>query len=87
MNVNINATVLKRASQLLCSNIQQGIHLETTKVRDNGTILEWGLSNGDIIEICTHTDYSTGLPIYPSTCITLMRDDEIIFEEVFFHNQ
>ena len=87
MNVNISATILKRASQLLCNNIQQGNNLETTKIRDNGTILEWGLSNGDVIEVYTHTDYSTGLPTYPSTSISIIRDDEVIFEEVFLHNQ
>jgi len=87
MNINFKAHILKRASAMLCSNIQQGNLLVDTKIRENGNLLEWHLSNGDMIEVYNHTDYSSGLPITPSTSISLYRDDEIIFEEIFIHEK
>ena len=87
MNVNFKAHILKRATTMLCSNIQQGNLLEDTKVREGGNLIEWHLSNGDMIEVYNHTEYSSGLPVTPSTSISLYRDDEIIFEEIFIHEK
>jgi len=83
MNINIQAQVLKIASQMLCKQVTNGNTLVATKVRGHGDILEWHLSNGDMIEIVNNVDYSTGLRITPTTSICLYRDDEIVYEEVF----
>jgi len=87
MNINFKAHILKRATNLLCNNIQQGNLLEDTKIREGGNLIEWHLSNGDMIEVYNHTDYSSGLPITPSTSICLYRDGEIIFEEIIIHEK
>ena len=87
MNVNFKAHILKRATAMLCSNIQQGNLLEGIKIREGGNLIEWHLSNGDMIEVYNHTEYSSGLPITPSTSISLYRDDEIIFEEIIIHEK
>ena len=87
MNINIQAHILKIASQMLCEQITNGNTLVATKVRDYGDILEWHLSNGDLIEVINNKDYSTGLCLTPSTSICLYRDDEIVYEQCFIDPQ
>lgn len=87
MNINIQAHILKIASQMLCEQVTNGNTLVATKVRDNGDILEWHLLNGDMIEIINNKDYSTGLVLTPSTSICLYRDNEIVQEELFINPQ
>ena len=76
MNINIPAAPLQRASQALCRLISNGHSLESTKVRDNGNIIEWHLSNGDLIEIQNIIDYSSGIPETTATNITVYSDGE-----------
>ena len=83
ININIDPTILKRASMLLCKEITNGNNLVATKVRENGNLLEWHLENGDFIEIVNTMDYATGLCLIPSTSICLCRDDEIVWEESY----
>ena len=83
MNINIQAHILKIASQLLCEQVTGGNTLVSTKVRNHGDLVEWHLLNGDMIEIINNTDYSTGLCLTPSTSICMYRDDEIVYEQVF----
>lgn len=85
MNINIQAHILKLASQMLCEQVTNGNTLVATKVRDNGDIVEWHLLNGDMIEIVNNKDYSTGLCLTPSTSICLYRDGEIIHEDLFIN--
>jgi len=85
MNINIQAHILKLASQMLCEQVTNGNTLVATKVRDNGDIVEWHLLNGDMIEIVNNKDYSTGLCLTPSTSICLYRDGEIIQEDLFIN--
>ena len=83
MNINISAHILKRASQILCKQVTNGNTLVRTRVRDNGSIVEWHLSNGDMIEIINNHDYSTGMCLTPTTSICLHRENEIIFEQCY----
>ena len=76
MNINIPAAPLQRASQALCRLISNGHSLESTKVRDNGNIVEWHMSNGDLIEIQNIIDYSSGIPETTATNITVYSDGE-----------
>ena len=76
MNINIPAAPLQRASQALCRLISNGHSLESTKVRDNGNIVEWHMSNGDLIEIQNIIDYSSGIPETTATNITVYCDDK-----------
>jgi hypothetical protein len=76
MNIQIPVAPLQRASQILCRSVTSGHLLESTKVRDNGNIVEWHLSNGDIIEIQNIIDYSTGIPETTATNITIYCDGE-----------
>lgn len=85
MNINIQAHILKIASQMLCEQVTNGNHLVATKIRNNGDLVEWHLSNGDMIEIINNTDHSTGLCLTPSTSICLYRDDEIVHEQCFIN--
>lgn len=87
MNINIQAHILKIASQMLCEQVTNGNTLIATKIRDNGDIVEWHLLNGDMIEIVNNNDYSTGLCLTPSTSICLYRDGEIIQEDLFINPQ
>ena len=87
MNINIKPHILKRATSMLCSNIQQGNLLTDTKIREGGNLIEWHLSNGDMIEVYNHTEYSSGLPVTPSTSICVYRDNEIVFEEIIIHEK
>jgi len=87
MNINIQAHILKIASQMLCEQVTSGNTLVATKIRANGDIVEWHLLNGDMIEIVNNNDYSTGLCLTPSTSICLYRDDEIVHEECFTNPQ
>ena len=83
MNINIQSHILKRASQLLCQQVTNGNTLESTKIRDNGNIIEWHLSNGDTIEIINNVDYASGLAITPSTSICHWVDGDMVFEQCF----
>lgn len=83
MNINIQAHIIKRASQILCKQVNNGNTLVRTAVRNNGSIIEWYLSNGDMIEIVNNHDYSSGLCLTPTTSICLYHDDEIIFEQCY----
>jgi hypothetical protein len=85
MNINIQAHILKIASQMLCEQITNGNTLVATKVRDHGDIVEWHLLNGDMIEIVNNNDYSTGLCITPTTSICLYQDNELTNEQVFIN--
>ena len=76
MNINIPAAPLQRASQVLCRLVSNGHLLESTKVRDNGNIVEWHMSNGDLIEIQNIVDYSSGVPETTATNITIYCDGE-----------
>jgi hypothetical protein len=76
MNINIPAAPLQRASQVLCRLVSNGHLLESTKVRDNGNIVEWHMSNGDLIEIQNIIDYSSGVPETTATNITVYSDGE-----------
>jgi len=87
MNINIQAHILKIASQMLCEQVTNGNTLIATKIRDNGDIVEWHLLNGDMIEIVNNNDYSTGIVLTPSTSICLYRDGEIIQEDLFINPQ
>ena len=83
MNLNIDPTILKTASRLLCEQVTNGNCLVDTKVRDNGNIIEWHLANGDMIEVINNVDYSTGIALTPTTSICHWRDGDIITEECF----
>jgi hypothetical protein len=85
MNINIQAHILKIASQMLCEQVTNGNTLVATKVRDHGDIVEWHLMNGDMIEIINNKDYSTGICITPSTSICLYKDNVITNEQVFIN--
>lgn len=87
MNINIQAHILKIASQMLCEQVTNGNTLVATKVRDNGDILEWHLLNGDMIEIINNKNYETGIVLTPSTSICIYRDNEIVQEELFINPQ
>ena len=41
MNINIQAHIIKRASQILCKQVNSGNTLVRTAVRNNGSIIEW----------------------------------------------
>ena len=87
MNINIQAHILKIASQMLCEQVTNGNTLVATKVREHGDILEWHLLNGDMIEVINNKDYETGIVLTPSTSICLYRDNEIVYEECFVNPQ
>lgn len=83
MNINIQAHILKLASQMLCEQVTNGNTLVATKIRNNGDIVEWHLLNGDMIEIINNTDYSSGLCLTPSTSICMYHDGDMISEQCF----
>lgn len=83
MNINIQASILKLASQMLCEQVTNGNTLVATKIRNNGDIVEWHLLNGDTIEITNNVDYATGLAITPSTSICHWSDGKLLRETCY----
>lgn len=87
MNINIQAHILKLASQMLCEQVTSGNTLVATKVRGNGDIVEWHLLNGDTIEIINNVDYATGLAISASTSICHWSDGNLIRETCYVNRE
>jgi len=88
MNIQISPVALKTASALVECELYKGQRLVSSKIRDDGNLVEWHLDNGGVIECVRRRDYSTGIPVVLDTMVrryeeTNSTEYRLVFEKKF----